>query len=502
MIEYTVVQEITYTLVDKDDVYKIHNVKSFQNRTPYDVEWSLSPLSDRLTNTQMGSIIRGETVQYFSAPQTIYVRGTQDNCKLQLKASADQVDAMPVTLASANSRYSTDAWGRPKTILDESLFSATWTFDIQARIWEEWAYTEGSGWSPQVGFTNSISEDHMLTVKSTTTVGGGCTLASKVHPKYQPNRGHLYSTALIHPNVTDVGLTRFGLGSPQDACAFEVEGDGVDWDIFAFRRFSGATSNRVSIKNKVLELFPNFDPTKGHVYDIQFQWRGVGNYYYFIDLQLVYAEEVLGTREELSMSDPALQAFFSTYCTEAGTERVAKFGCVDITSEGGNGHNKGFGAISSGDVLLPTGNAVSTPMMAVRVPRYIDYEGNATHINSRGVVMDMLNAWCGKDYQVKVWYFRDTTGLNLEALTWNAVPDSRLGSLVGGLGSDLDIAFLADKANGMPILSEFNNAGNKTSIKNEASNAAFNLTPGDIIVFCVKSASGTASATAYYSEEL
>lgn len=307
---------------------------------------------------------------------------------------------------------------------------------------------------------------------------------------------------MIHPNATDVGLTRFGLGSPQDACAFEIEGDGTDWDMFAFRRFGGVTSNRVSIKDAILEKFPNFDPSKGHVYDIQFQWRGVGNYYYFVDLELVYAENVLGTRTELSMSDPALQTFFSTYCTEAGTERVAKFGCVDVTSEGGNGHNKQFGSINSGDALLATGNQVSTAMIAMRVPRYITYEGDAAHVNSRGVVMDMLNAYCDKAYQVKVWYFRDTVGTNLEALTWTSLPDSRMGTLSGGASSALDVAFQADKANGLVILSEFAQAGAKTSITNNSSSASFQLTPGDILVFTVRSTSGTASATAYYSEEV
>jgi len=405
-------------------------------------------------------------------------------------------------ITNTTRRYSSDAWGRPKAVLDESLFSSTWTFGISERIWEEWAYTEGSGWAPQVGFTNAASEDHMLTVKSTTIQGGGCTIASKVHPKYQPNRGHLYSTALIHPNATDVGLTRFGLGSPQDACAFEIEGDGADWDIFAFRRYSGVTANRVSVKDKILEIFPDFDPAKGHVFDIQFQWRGVGNYYYFVDLELVYTEEVLGSRTELSMSDPALQAFFSTYCTQEGVERIAKFGCVDVTSEGGNGHNKQFGSINSGDALLSTGNQISTAMVALRVPRYINYEGDPTHINSRGAVMDMLNTFCDKAYQTKVWYFRDTTGTNLEGLTWTTNPDSDLGMLTGGISSDLDIAFQADKPNGTVILSEFAQSGAKTSIKNNSTSAVFELTPGDIIVFSVKSTSGNAACTAYYSEEV
>lgn len=399
-----------------------------------------------------------------------------------------------------NRRYAKDAWGRPKSVIDESLFAATWTYDIHARVWEEWSYTEGLGWSPIVGFQNASSQDHMLTVKSTTVQGGGCTIATKEHPKYQPNRGHLYSTAIIHPNPQETGLSRFGLGSPKDGVFFEIEGNGTTWDIFAARRFDGNISMRQSIKAAILKINPNFDPSKGHVYDIQFQWRGVGNYYFFVDLQLVYTENVLGNRTQLSMADPALQAFYSSYCTLAGLERQIKVGCVDITSEGGNGHNTAFGSLNSGDTLLSTGSNVSTAMMAIRVPRYVTYEGDSQHINSRNLIMDMMSTYCSKEYLVRVYYFRDTVATNLEALTWNTVPDSRVQYLTGGYGSTLDDAFQLDKANGMVVLSEFARSGDKTTIKNESHNSPFNVTPGDLLVFAVKSLSGTASTTVYYSE--
>lgn len=401
-----------------------------------------------------------------------------------------------------NRRYAKDAWGRPKTVIDESLFAGTFTFEVRSRVWEEWSYTTGTGWTPIVGFQNAVSEDHMLIVKSTATAGSGCTIASKTHPKYQPNRGHLYSTAIIQPNATDAGLSRFGLGSPKDGVFFEIEGDGTTWDIFVSRRFDGITDMRQSVKAEVLKRFPEFDPTKGHVYDIQFQWRGVGNYFFFIDLQLVYTENVLGTRTHLSMADPALQSFFSAYCTQAGTERVLKVGCVDVTSEGGNGHNTAFGSINSGDNLLSTGNQVSTAMLAIRAPRYVTYEGDSQHINSRGAIMDMLKAYCDKAYQVKVWYFRDTFCPALNALTWSAIPDSRMYMLTGGISSALDTAFQSDKAAGVVVLSEFASAGDKTTITNESNNSPFELTPGDTIVFSIKSTSGTGSATAYYSEEI
>ena len=47
------------------------------------------------------------------------------------------------------------------------------------------------------------------------------------------------------------------------------------------------------------------DLTKGNTYDIQFQWRGVGNYNFFINQVLVKTVEYLGNETELSMFNPS-----------------------------------------------------------------------------------------------------------------------------------------------------------------------------------------------------
>lgn len=414
--------------------------------------------------------------------------------------------ALRVLAASSNNanRYNTDAWGRPKSVIDHSLFSASWTFEVSPAIWEEWSYTEGSGWTPITGFTNASSTEHMLTVKSTTTQGGGCTIASKVHPKYQPNRGHLYSTAIMHPNVTDVGLSRFGLGSPIDGCFFEIEGNGTDWDIFAARRYNGAIETRVSVKEKLLANNPTFDPSKGHVYDIQFQWRGAGNFYFFVDLELVHTDEVLGNYTHLSMGDPALPAFFSSYCTQAGTERILQAGCVDITSEGGENYGRtSFGSVYTGDSLVTLGNNVDTATIALRVPRYITYNGNPNKINSRGAIMDKLITWTRDEGLTKVWLFRDVAATNLNGLTW-LDNGGETTHLTGGTASALNTAFQLDKANGLVIVSEWSDLDVKNIITNESANSPFNLTPGDILVVTVKclNANVKSAASLYFSEEI
>lgn len=56
-----------------------------------------------------------------------------------------------------NTRYGKDAWGRPKSITDYSLFSATWTFGIPARVWEE------------IELDYSTPESPVITVRAITT---------------------------------------------------------------------------------------------------------------------------------------------------------------------------------------------------------------------------------------------------------------------------------------------------------------------------------------------
>lgn len=93
-------------------------------------------------------------------------------------------------------RYAKDAWGRPKSVQDYSLFSATWTFDVPNRIWVEESVVRS-------GETITVTEqdqtgskvqsiNHMLSVKSGSTANNGNAVRSKTFPRYQPNRGHLY----------------------------------------------------------------------------------------------------------------------------------------------------------------------------------------------------------------------------------------------------------------------------------------------------------------------
>lgn len=396
-----------------------------------------------------------------------------------------------------------DAWGRQKAVIDFSLFHGVWTYDVPDRLWEEFSIASTT-YTPlaQTG-TLATSTGNMLEVSSGTTADNGCYLRSKRSPRYQPNRGHLYSTAVILPDAANDGRRKFGLfcngAGNANGIYFELEGDGADWALYAVRLSNGVVKTRQDITSSVPT---GYDPTKGHVYDIQYQWRGLGNYKFFIDLQEVYTDSLLGTLTELSLRMPALPAAFECH-TDTTTEVKIQAGCVDITSEGGKREGRQFASISTGTTLLDCAD-VGTAMIGIKIPRTLTYDAE-THQNTRDLVASKLTSWTRDEASAQVYVARDTLATNLDGATWSDLPDSTAQFLIGGTSSTLDAAFQLDKANMQLVLNEWDDVEKKNVVINPDSDSApFYLSAGDILVVVVQSFAGTDenATTLYLSEEI
>ena len=399
-----------------------------------------------------------------------------------------------------------DAWGRQKVVNDYSLFHGVWTYDVPNRLWEEWSFTSGT-YTPlaQTG-TLVTSEDNMLCVSSGIVAGNGAQVRSKRNPRYQPNRGHLYSSSMIIPNAIGDGRRRFGLFCGCETFGngvyFELEGDGSDWTLYAVRKSHGVIVLREAITTPT-----GYDPEKGHVYDIQYQWRGVGSYKFFINLEEVYVDAHLGTGTELSMRMPGLPAGFESV-TDTTTELKMYCGCVDITSEGGLREGRQFASVSTGEDLLQA-DATGRAMLGIYIPRQITYDGDLVP-NTRDLVASKLAAWTRDEAAVQVWAARDINVTNLrDNVTWSILPDSTSNFAIGGendtTGSGLDAQFQLDRSNMQLVLNEWHDLEEKNVVINPDQDAApFYITPGDILIIAVKSIGGNDlnATTLYLSEEL
>ena len=281
-----------------------------------------------------------------------------------------------------------DAWGVPKVSLPFSLFHGLFTFDIPVPQWflfesQQQVYTS----------TNIISENGAGVLR-TSAAKPDLVLQSRKTPRYQPNRGHLYSTALWCPNKTADGLREWGLKTPENGVFFRLLPDG--------KLYAVQLSGFSQIKEELIDTsgVAGFDVEKGNVYDIQYQWRGVGNYRFYINLQLVHTFNNLGTLTALSLQDPALPAHFKALRITEDVEMHV--GCVDITSENGSPDVMEY----SSAYAQKTVSGTDIPVLCIANPLAINGK-----TNTRMTEVARISVNCDKKSLFKIWVTRDPTAI-------------------------------------------------------------------------------------------
>lgn len=334
-----------------------------------------------------------------SAQRVIVVNGTEEG-----KTNTGAVTGL--------NDLSSDAWGRQKVVIDKSLFHGICTQGIPEDLWIKKLngveVIDGS-------LDTNIRDENGAAIIKSTTLGQRYTLMGKRHPRYQPNRGHLFSDSSFI----------IGAGSGTLYSCKRTTFDGVTTDY-----------TRIAVASVSREF--------GHVNDIQFQWRGVGNYKWFVDLDKILTEEILGTLNRLSIANPALPAFYEAvkgshtvggvlrnnscvrwglgtelngvfYEFEYEDDRDARIemGCCDISSEGGDNESLTYGSATSGDVTIA--DTIDSVVLAIRVPltRTINTStGTFEDYNTRDLILKAINTGQNDEQTLKVFYTRDPTAID------------------------------------------------------------------------------------------
>ena len=395
-----------------------------------------------------------------------------------------------------------DAWGRPKTINDFTLFNALWTYSVPNRMWVEYIDI-GAGYIEQSQIDNIFVKSVNGHLSVSASAGSDVFLVSKRHPRYQANKGLLYSSAEILPTPTVTGTREWGLMNTESGLFFRLVGNGTTQILyFVVRTTVGGitTDTQTDITSDVTALIPTFDISKGHVYDIQAQWRGVGDIAVYVDLVKVKVIDFLGLLEDLSVNNPALHVGFGVHSVGATTIEIIA-GCVDVSSEGGHRANKIYSSISTGTTLLSTTNA-GVAILAVKLPISVDYNGNIIRY-TRDMILTEMSTFCKDEAFRSVYVARLVNTPNLDGITWATASDS-LWNYTTNTGGALDTAFQLDKASMQNIYSTRNEKDFSSSHSNpDPENADFYLTGGDIIVVELKSdGNSTGGCTLEFAEEL
>ena len=317
--------------------------------------------------------------------------------------------ATSTTVTSSETDMSFDVWGIPKVSIDKSIFSGLFSFNVPAGIW----YETINDVTVYNTFTNCDSVNGELTIDAGATLNDTTHLRSFRNPRYEPNRGHKYSIAGFLDNPSATMNRCFGLGTSENAVYFKLE-SGV------LKGVVRTTINTVTTESEVILDTTGIDLSKGNLYDFRFQWRGVGDYFFYINQKVVGGLNNLGTLDNLSMANPALPAFFES--ENLGDNDSMRFGCLDVTSENGEDQDKTFGSISIdnqvGQVAI---SGFNVPVLVVRVKP--TYDGK---INTRDIQGMVLSAYSDQRSYVRVYYTRDETAITLNDQAWRDYGDGNM----------------------------------------------------------------------------
>jgi hypothetical protein len=221
-----------------------------------------------------------------------------------------------------------NAWGWAKMTFDYSLFHWMWTTEIPFRIWRTY-----ENWVEIIAYSsvNIISLNWTAVIKSGATAWNYSVMQSRNSPRYQPNRWHLYSTALMLPDKQN-GVRWWGLwvmnwwSAPYMWIFFKLSW----WKLYAslYNLWVEFKTEEITLPDDMQDI----DLEKWELFDIQFQWRWVWDFFFFINLRLVHTIKNLWTLDYVSIANPALPSMYLSENVD-WTEVEIRVWCVNIDSE-------------------------------------------------------------------------------------------------------------------------------------------------------------------------
>lgn len=358
---------------------------------------------------------------------------------------------------SVKSEITFDVWWKPKVTLDYSLLRAAFFFGMDP---QDWLSIEN--WVEVYPATKTIVSDWAAKVNSWPTIWDSNLVETRRHPRYQPNRGHLFSTACFQPNPTANWLRRIWFMCPDYKAVFQLE----NWVLYAVIINKAWYKIKEPI-NLALAWLTIDSLAYWTLYDIQFQWRGVWDYFFYLNQKLVHKTNFLGNNTEMTLANPTMSWAFYSENTD-WTEVSIHAGCIDVTSEWGKTNSVSYISVAQESPLtIATSNV--TPLVIVHVKEELWTEHNTRDVQAYRVIANT-----SKDAFVQAYYTRDPSAI------WGSpvFADARPGSWVEYAYNNATI----DTAKCQLLWSRFTKTEQDIVVDLPSDNVDFYLTSWDYLI--------------------
>jgi len=313
------------------------------------------------------------------------------------------------------------AWGVIKSSFDYSIFHSMWTYDVNGTIWkiiEDWVEVKAKD------STRVSSINWTLEILSWPTNWNYTLIQSFRSPRYQPNRWHLYSTSIFAPTY-DLNWAH------REYWIWFV----VDWVVYNWTSllilnwvpyfkivswWNIIYNEDVSLDfiNKWIDISRLNDDWL--LYDNQFQWRWVWDFFYYIEQKLIKIW-ITPPTWYVTLENPQLPAFFLCKNITAWQNVILRAWCVDITSEWGRSWALTDASFSNND-LVTISWSVWLPIKSLaifRVNTLFKWKINTRNLRLLRLTASAYTKAC------KVWFAitRDQTAISIWNWVWQPVND-------------------------------------------------------------------------------
>lgn len=260
------------------------------------------------------------------------------------------------------------------------------------------------------------------------TNGDAALARTNEYYRYQSNRGQQIMLSVIHSDVGHANQTRnWGNYDNDDGLMFRLSGTTVQ----VVRRTStgeGGGTIGSPFESVVSQASWNVDTlngsgpsgitldiTKGHIFEIRYQWLGVGNIFWFIDSHLVHISALAGVLAYPFMRTATLPLTWEVINTGASSAGTMNAICGHVTSESGE-EPPSLSFATQGS--KQTSSAAEFPVVSIRLASTLSTVDN--RISVVPTLLDLAETNNGD-----VWIFMRLNP-TLTGPAWGAV-DSRSG---------------------------------------------------------------------------
>jgi hypothetical protein len=325
------------------------------------------------------------------------------------------------------------AFGIDKISIDYSQIHGLFSFDIPDKIF---SVVEKINGVIYVRLTTDLSEnawaeDGELVCESGPALGDTTIIFSNRHVRLQPNRGIIFSPSIFVDSYNVSGAEiEYGI--------FNLNGTDIIDGVTAAYNINGyfmrvyslgvRTYNEQIDPMKISLRDGTFDPSLGHLFDIQGQWRGVGDFYAWLsspyddDNHKVHERNFINKGAKLSVSNPAMHAGY--IARNLGGVGRLRSGCLDVSIEGGTDEKQfPFYPKNSAAVTVPTTGKVT---LVFKVP--YTYRDTGL-LNTRDIQLYEFSGLSDKKANFKVYITKEGdrltkgAGLPIEESDWQYMPD-------------------------------------------------------------------------------